>query len=257
MGQNVLLLSSRTRSFNQSTSTFSGETNPPSATYAMSTLPTSAHAAFDEDYCDTKEPLIVDRSSLTFLRYPKGPASNRFWGIPQGVGLRGGAGETSLNNGAGSWSHPPATGGWGGSNASNQGQWGGTASANRGNSATSQGPPGAPPPGTSGPPVSNQQQVPAAQQQPQGAWDPSKNVQTNAGQSTGATPAQGIWAAQVSIYFHCPLSATCIWIRLREINSVSDFRLPKMYLIKRPTRIPFKTLVVQVRSTLLKGEMVE
>ena len=216
-------LARRPRSFNQST--FSGETNPPSATYADSAVcpsSTSAHstpvasasAVSDEDYCDSKEPLIIKGSrtsstSVAFLQYPPiGPASNRHWGIPQGAGLRGGAGETSLNNGAGSWGHPPATGGWGGggtNNAANQvqGQWGAASSAaNQRSSAASQGPSGAPPPGSSGPQqVSNQQQLPTGaqqQQQPQGAWDTSKNAVTgNAVQPSGSSPSQGVWAAQV------------------------------------------------------------
>lgn len=211
-------------SFNQSTTTFSGEMNPPSATYADSAVcPSSAHsapvataAAVDEDFCDSKEPLIIhgSRTSSTvaaFLQYPPiGPASNRYWGIPQGAGLRGGAGETSLNNGAGSWGHPPASGGWGGgggtNNAANQvqGQWGAASSAaNQRSSAASQGPSGAPPPGSSGPQqVSNQQQLPTGaqqQQQPQGAWDTSKNVVTgNTVQPSGGSPSQGVWAAQVN-----------------------------------------------------------
>lgn len=211
-------------SFNQSTTTFSGETNPPSATYADSAVyPSSAHstpvasasAISDEDYCDSKEPLIVkgSRSSTTaaaFLQYPPiGPASNRHWGIPQGAGLRGGADSmnTSMNNGTGSWAHPPATGGWvggGTNNAANQvqGHWGAASStANQRSSAASQGPSGAPPPGSSGPQVSNQQQLPtgAQQQQPQGAWDTTKNVVTgNAVQPSGSSPSQGVWAAQVT-----------------------------------------------------------
>lgn len=206
-------------SFNQSTTTFSGETNPPSATYADSAVcPSSAHsvasasAVSDEDYCDnSKEPLIIKSSrrstKAVFLQYPPiGPASNRYWGIPQGAGLRGGAGETSLNNGAGSWGHPPATGGWGGgggtNNAANQvqGQWGAASSvANQRSSAASQGPSGAPPPGSSGPQqVSNQQQLPTGAQQPQGAWDTSKNVVSgNTVQPSGGSPSQGVWAAQV------------------------------------------------------------
>ena len=35
---------------------------------------------------------------------------NRHWGIPQGAGLRRGAGETSLNNGGSSCGHPPGVG---------------------------------------------------------------------------------------------------------------------------------------------------
>ena len=207
--QNVLLMR-RTTSFNQSTSTFSGETNPPSATYATSSLPMSAHAVVDgddDDSCDSKEPLFVSsnkNSSFSLLRYPTGPASNRHWGIPRGLGLRGGAGETSVNNGAGSWTHPPASGGWGSTNTSNQGQgqWGAASSAasNR-SSAASQGPPGAPPPGSSGQQASNQQQQPTSgQQQQQGAWDTQKNVQTNSGSSmtgSGATAPQSVWTTQV------------------------------------------------------------
>ena len=242
LGQNVLPLSSRTRSFNQSTSTFSGETNPPSATYAMSTFPTSAHTAFDEDYCDSKEPLIIDSSSLAFLRYPNGPASNRFWGIPRGAGLRGGAGETSLNNGAGSWGHPPASGGWGGSNATNQGQWGATSATSNRGSAASQGPPGAPPPGTSGPPISSQQQL-ATAQPPQGAWDPSKNVQGNPGQSAGATSTQGIWAAQVRV------SVLIYLVGVVFVTLVLFDRLQKMYLISRPIPIPFKMAALRILPT--------
>jgi hypothetical protein len=214
----------RSWSSNQSTMTFSGETNPPSATYAdsvvcplstsaHSTLVSSASAVSDEDYCDSKEPLIIkgsSRSSSTsavFLQYPPiGPASNRHWGIPQGAGLRGGAGETSLNNGGSSWGHPPASGSWGGggtNNAANQvqGQWGAASStANQRSSAASQGPSGAPPPGSSGPQVSNQQLPTGAQQQqqPQGAWDTTKNVVTgNVVQPSGSSPSQGVWAAQV------------------------------------------------------------
>ncbi len=190
----------RTRSFNQSTSTFSGATNPPSATYATtSSLPMSAQvAAVDEDYCDSKEPLFINGSRLSLLGYPTGPASNRHWGIPRGVGLRGGAGETSVNNGAGSWTHPP-TSGWGGTaNASNQGQqgqWGaGSSAAPNRSSAASQGPPGAPPPGSSGQQASDQQQQQASAQQTQGAWDTQKNAQGNSGQTSGATQPQGVWA---------------------------------------------------------------
>lgn len=244
---------SPTRSVNQSTSTFSGETNHPSATYADSVLSTSsspipassslvsnlsssftsppahsAASAFDGDYCDSKETFditlkssssISSRTSpLLHYTHPTGPASNRFWGIPQGAGLRGGAGETSLNNGAGTWGHPPASGTWGGgapgggagptggsgtNNATNpvvQGQgWGsaGSSAAAR-SSAASQGPPGAPPPGSSGPqPISsNSQQLSAGgqqQQTPQGAWDQPKTV----AQVLGSSPNQGVWAAQV------------------------------------------------------------
>lgn len=249
---------SPTRSVNQSTSTFSGETNHPSATYADSVLSTSssppmpassssslvsnlsssftsppahsAASAFDGDYCDSKETFditlkssssssISSRTSpLLHYTHPTGPASNRFWGIPQGAGLRGGAGETSLNNGAGTWGHPPASGTWGGgapgggagptggsgtNNATNpvvQGQgWGsaGSSAAAR-SSAASQGPPGAPPPGSSGPqPISsNPQQLSAGgqqQQTSQGAWDQPKTV----AQVLGTSPSQGVWAAQV------------------------------------------------------------
>lgn len=244
-------------SFNQSTSTFSGETNPPSATYAdlvvstsvSSPMPTSlmasssaaspspahsAASAFDGDNCDSMETQIIEDSNSSsnqaaFLRYalPTGPASNRFWGIPSGAGLRGGAGETSLNNGAGTWGHPPASGSWGtggggggggaagGSgigtgaatgNATNpvQGQGWGAAASSAANvqrsSAASQGPPGGPPPGSSGPqPVSSnpQQQLPAGgqQQTSQGAWDQPKSV----AQPSGSSPSQGVWAAQVVI----------------------------------------------------------
>ena len=170
----------RSWSSNQSTMTFSGETNPPNATYAdsvvcplstsaHSTLVASASAVSDEDYCDSKEPLIIkgsSRSSSTsavFLQYPPiGPASNWHWGIPQGAGLRGGAGETSLNNGGSSCGHPPASGSWGGGGTNNtanqvQGQLGADSStANQRNSAASQRPSGAPPPGSSGPQVLNQ-----------------------------------------------------------------------------------------------------
>lgn len=241
-------------SLNQSTTTFSGESNPPSATYAADSAvcsssahstpvtgttatisassASSASAPSDEDYCDSKEPLIIKGSRASsssssskravasvFLQYPAfGPASNRHWGIPRGAGLRGGAGETSLNNGSGSWGHPPATGTWGGggggtNNAANQVQgqvWGAASSAaNQRSSAASQGPSGAPPPGSSGPQqVSNpqqQQQLPtgAPQQQqtsqPQGAWDTSKNVvSSNTVQPSGGSPSQGVWAAQVN-----------------------------------------------------------
>jgi trinucleotide repeat-containing gene 6 protein len=62
------------------------------------------------------------------------PASNAGWGIPRGLGLRGG-GESSLNSGTAGWGTPPSAsssnnaGGWG-QNAPaqnsnpNQGQWG-------------------------------------------------------------------------------------------------------------------------------------
>lgn len=217
------------RSFNQSTSTFSGETDSPSATYADSVVrraPTSAHHApaapvtLGEDNCDRKEPLFAENRSTpgALLHYPPtGPASNRFWGIPQGAGLRGGAGETSLNNGAGSWAHPPAAGGWvgggaGGGTGTNsaanqvQGQWNAASTAgNPRSSAASQGPSGAAPPGSSGPQqVPGQQQLPTGaqpQQQTQGAWDTSKNaVSANAAQQAPTTPSQGAWAAQV-----CPV----------------------------------------------------
>ena len=198
-GPNVLA-TTRTKSFNQSTLTFSGEMNPPSATYAMPSLLTSAHAAFDEDYCDSKKTLFISCSSSSLLCFPTGPASNRHWGIiPQGCGLRGGAGETSVNNGAGSWGHPP-TGGWGsGGGSANppnqvQGQWGAASSAANRGSAASQGPPGAPPLGTSVQQASNQQQ-PSAQQQ--GVWDTQKNAQVNSVQAAGTAPSQGIWANQV------------------------------------------------------------
>ena len=175
--------------------TFSGETNPPSATYAdsvvcplstsaHSTLVASASAVSDEDYCDSKEPLIIKGSSRSnstsavFLTYPPiGPASNWHWGIPQGAGLRGGAGETSLNNGGSSCGHPPASGSFGGggtNNTVNQGQLGAeSCTANQRNSAAGQRPSGAPPPGSSGPQVVNQQLPTGAQQQhqPQRAWD--------------------------------------------------------------------------------------
>ncbi|XP_063224189.1 protein Gawky isoform X2 [Bacillus rossius redtenbacheri] len=78
-----------------------------------------------------------------------GPASNVGWGIPKGLGLRGG-GESSLNAGTTSWGAQPGGGanpgnpagtGWGGSSqgqggTGNQGQWG--SAANR-SGATSQG----------------------------------------------------------------------------------------------------------------------
>ena len=291
------------RSFNQSTSTFSGETNPPSATYAdsaLSTSPTtsplptssssltpahSAASAVDGDSCDSMETQIIeDKSSrgddgnrninssgvmkTRLLRYKSyyssGPASNRFWGIPQGLGLRGGAGETSLNNGAGTWGHPPASGGWGGgggggaggngggsasgaggtNSATNpvQSQWGaGSSSAAnvQRSSAASQGPPGAPPPGSSGSqPVSgNSQQLPTGgqqQQAPQSAWDQPKTV----AQPSGSSPNQGVWAAQVRHFL--------FFLSLFNLRRSSDlkmsfsfylFRLPKTYLINRPILI--------------------
>ena len=218
----------RLKSFNQSsTSTFSGETNPPSATYAVSSyssfnnnnnLPAqnvTTAAAIGGDYCDSNEPLIVDSERVssssnstgrTRHQYSSmsGPASNRFWGIPRGAGLRGGAGD---NNGASSWGHAPTTG-WGGSsgggtnNAASQvqGQWGNSgassaaasSAANQRSSAASQGPPGSgPPPGASSSGSSSQTQ---------GAWDMSKTVgASSANPSSGTSPSQNVWAAQVHL----------------------------------------------------------
>jgi len=89
-----------------------------------------------------------------------GPATNARWGIPPGLGLRGG-GESSLNSGTSSWGTPSggnsnnnnnsnsSAGGWGGNaqgqgNTSAQSQWGNSSSVNRnaGSGGSSQGPSG-------------------------------------------------------------------------------------------------------------------
>jgi hypothetical protein len=89
-----------------------------------------------------------------------GPATNARWGIPPGLGLRGG-GESSLNSGTSSWGAPSggnsnnnnnsnSAGGWGG-NAQGQGntpaqnQWGSnnnSVNRNAGSGGSSQGPSG-------------------------------------------------------------------------------------------------------------------
>jgi hypothetical protein len=89
-----------------------------------------------------------------------GPATNARWGIPPGLGLRGG-GESSLNSGTSSWGNPSggnsnnnnnsnsSAGGWGGNtqgqgNTSAQSQWGNSGGVNRnaGSGGSSQGPSG-------------------------------------------------------------------------------------------------------------------
>ena len=263
----------RLKSFNQSsTSTFSGETNPPSATYdavssysSFNKLPaqnaTTTTAAIGVDYCDSNEPLIVESERggssstggrTTLKYYPlSGPASNRFWGIPRGAGLRGGAGD---NNGASSWGHAPATG-WGGSsgggtnNAASQvqGQWGSSgassaaasSAANQRSSAASQGPPGSgPPPGASS----------SGSSQPQGAWDLSKTVGASSANNppSGTSPSQNVWAAQVREFniltFACfntlNFFSFHFYLNFFLMFLFSICRQPKTYLIKRP--IPFK-----------------
>jgi hypothetical protein len=91
----------------------------------------------------------------------EGPATNARWGIPPGLGLRGG-GESSLNSGTSSWGTPSggnsnnnnnsnsSAGGWGGNtqgqgNASAQSQWGNnnnSVNRNAGTGGSSQGPSG-------------------------------------------------------------------------------------------------------------------
>lgn len=106
--------------------------------------------------------LIQYASQLT--RYctasSEGPATNARWGIPPGLGLRGG-GESSLNSGTSSWGTPSggnsnnnnnsnSAGGWGGNtqgqgNASAQSQWGNnnnSVNRNSGSGGSSQGPSG-------------------------------------------------------------------------------------------------------------------
>lgn len=127
----------------------------------------------------------------------QGPASNARWGIPQGLGLRGG-GESSLNNGTTGWGTPPsgnnnsnnnannsnnnpgansaAAAGWGtanstpnpGNNPGGQAQWG-APNNNRPNSGNNQNA-GAPPNAGQSPPQSNApgQPTPTPQSGPQG-----------------------------------------------------------------------------------------
>jgi hypothetical protein len=96
----------------------------------------------------------------------EGPATNARWGIPPGLGLRGG-GESSLNSGTSSWgtssgggnsnnnnNSGSSAGGWGGNNQGQgntaaQSQWGNNNSVNRntGSGGSSQGPSGQQNPG--------------------------------------------------------------------------------------------------------------
>lgn len=96
----------------------------------------------------------------------EGPATNARWGIPPGLGLRGG-GESSLNSGTSSWgtssggnsnnnNNPGSSaGGWGGSNQGQgntaaQNQWGNnnnSVNRNSGSGGSSQGPSGQQTPG--------------------------------------------------------------------------------------------------------------
>lgn len=96
---------------------------------------------------------LLSKANLTYL---DGPATNARWGIPLGLGLRGG-GESSLNSGTSSWVTPQSgnsnnssnnsgAGGWGGnsqgqSGSGPQSQWGSNNNVNRnsGSSSTSQG----------------------------------------------------------------------------------------------------------------------
>lgn len=97
----------------------------------------------------------------------EGPATNARWGIPPGLGLRGG-GESSLNSGTSSWgtssggnsnnnnNSGSSAGGWGGNNqgqgntAATQNQWGNnnnSVNRNTGSGGSSQGPSGQQNPG--------------------------------------------------------------------------------------------------------------
>ena len=111
---------------------------------------------------------LLQTQCATHLKdyYVDGPATNARWGIPPGLGLRGG-GESSLNSGTSSWGTPPGgnsnnnnnsnstTGGWGGSNQGQgstaaQSQWGNNnnnVNRNTGSGGSSQGPSGQQNPG--------------------------------------------------------------------------------------------------------------
>lgn len=131
---------------------------------------------------------LQDKFSLSNLNIPRdrlhGPASNAGWGIPKGLGLRGG-GESSLNNGTSGWGTPPAStsnAGWG-QNATAQNA---TQGASQWGSAPRPGPPAGPNPqptkGSQSPQQSTQQQQPSQQLNQQQPTTASSSQQGNGGQ---------------------------------------------------------------------------
>lgn len=128
---------------------------------------------------------LQDKFSLSNLNIPRdrlhGPASNVGWGIPKGLGLRGG-GESSLNNGTSNWGTPPTS-------ASNTGSWGQNATAQNATQGASQwgsgvrpGPPSGP---NSQPTKGSQSPQQSTQQQQQPSQQPttaSSSQQGNGGQ---------------------------------------------------------------------------
>ncbi|XP_059475885.1 protein Gawky isoform X3 [Neocloeon triangulifer] len=137
--------------------------------------------------------LQEDKFSLSNPNIPRnrlhGPATNVGWGIPRGLGLRGG-GENSLNNGTSGWGTPPAgaanSSGWGqnttaqNANAGATSQWG--AAARPGPPA---GPNGQPNKGSQSPPQSAQLQPTQQPIQPTAA---SGSQQGNGGQQQQNQP---------------------------------------------------------------------
>ncbi|XP_034242779.1 protein Gawky isoform X1 [Thrips palmi] len=160
---------------------------------------------------DSMEKLVKNFTQLKSCGQMMGPASNARWGIPQGLGLRGG-GESSLNNGTTGWGTPPsgnnnsnnntnnsnnnpgansaAAAGWGtanstpnaGNNQGGQSQWG-APNNNRPNTGNNQNA-GAPPIAGQSPPQSNPPGQPAPSQPgPQGQPNqPPGQQQTPPGQ---------------------------------------------------------------------------
>lgn len=111
---------------------------------------------------------LQDKFSLSNLNIPRdrlhGAASNAGWGIPKGLGLRGG-GESSLNNGTSSWGTPPAAStsnaGWGQNAAAQNAAQG----ASQWGSAPRPGPPAPGPPNTQ-PTKGSQSPLQSTMQQP-------------------------------------------------------------------------------------------
>ncbi|PNF40706.1 hypothetical protein B7P43_G00665, partial [Cryptotermes secundus] len=141
----------------------------------------------------------------------EGPATNARWGIPPGLGLRGG-GESSLNSGTSSWgtssggnsnnnnNSGSSAGGWGGNNqgqgntAAAQNQWGNnnnSVSRNTGSGGSSQGPSGQQNPGSTNKGSNAQSGQPPSQQPPPSQATSSQQQQQQQNGSTSWAQAAG------------------------------------------------------------------
>jgi hypothetical protein len=137
---------------------------PPSFNNCNTSNNVKNHVVGMESYASKHLIQLVTQLNKWYNAAIEGPATNARWGIPPGLGLRGG-GESSLNSGTSSWGTPPggnsnsnnsssSAGGWGGNsqgqgNTAAQSQWGNNNSVNRntGSGGSSQGPSGQQNPG--------------------------------------------------------------------------------------------------------------